>query len=53
MMLREHGIVHREQASATSALAKEIEFGHPVPVKWYQAVAEVLTMVYKVKKKTG
>jgi len=29
------------------ALAKEVEIGKPVPTKWYAAVAEVLSMVYK------
>ena len=52
-LAKEHGIVMVENITLARALAKEIEIGHPVPVKWYQAVAEVLTMVYKLKKKAG
>jgi flagellar biosynthesis protein FlhB len=46
----EHGIVQVENITLARALAKELDVGDPVPVKWYQAVAEVLSMVYKLKK---
>jgi flagellar biosynthesis protein FlhB len=46
----EHGIVQVENVTLARALAKELDVGDPVPVKWYQAVAEVLSMVYKLKK---
>jgi flagellar biosynthesis protein FlhB len=32
------------------ALAKEVEIGHPVPLTWYRAAAEVVSIVYKFKK---
>jgi len=34
-------------------LAKEVEIGKAMPTKWYMAVAEVLSLVYKLKKKVG
>lgn len=39
--------------SLARALAKDVEIGKPVPTKWYAAVAEVLTMVYKLKRRAG
>jgi len=32
------------------ALAKAVEIGRAIPTKWYRAVAEVLALVYKLKK---
>jgi flagellar biosynthetic protein FlhB len=46
----EHGVVQVENVPLARALAKELDVGDVVPVKWYQAVAEVLSMVYKLKK---
>ena len=46
----EHGIVQVENIALARALAKELDVGEAVPVKWYQAVAEILSMVYKLKK---
>lgn len=46
----EHNIVQVENVPLARALAKELDIGDPIPVKWYQAVAEVLSMVYKLKK---
>jgi flagellar biosynthetic protein FlhB len=46
----EHGIVQVENIALARALAKELDVGDAVPVKWYQAVAEILSMVYKLKK---
>lgn len=46
----EHGIVQVENIPLARALAKELDIGDAIPVKWYQAVAEVLSMVYKLKK---
>ncbi len=46
----EHGIIQVENIALARALAKELDVGDAVPVKWYQAVAEVLSMVYKLKK---
>jgi flagellar biosynthesis protein FlhB len=42
-----------ENVPLAQALAKEVEVGHPVPTKWYQAVAKVLSLVYKLRKKAG
>jgi flagellar biosynthetic protein FliR/FlhB len=42
-----------ENVALAWALAKEVEIGRPVPTKWYQAVAEVLSMVYRLRKKVG
>ena len=39
-----------EKVPLARALAKEVEIGKPVPTKWYQSVAEVLSMVYKLKR---
>lgn len=50
---KENGIIMVENIPLARALAKEVEIGHPVPTKWYQSVAEVLTMVYKLKKRAG
>jgi type III secretion system FlhB-like substrate exporter len=30
-----------------------MDIGKAIPTKWYMAVAEVLTMVYKLKKDVG
>jgi flagellar biosynthetic protein FlhB len=46
----EHGITMVENITLARALAKDIDIGKPVTSKWYQAVAEVLAMVYKLKK---
>jgi flagellar biosynthetic protein FlhB len=47
---KEHGIPQVENVPLARALAKEVEIGRAVPTKWYQAVAEVLAVVYKLKK---
>ena len=39
-----------ENVDLARALAKEVEIGRAIPTKWYQAVAEVLSLVYKLKK---
>jgi len=31
------------------SLAKAVEIGRAIPTKWYQAVAEILALVYKLK----
>lgn len=46
----EHGIPQVENVPLARALAKEVEIGRAIPTKWYQAVAEVLALVYKLKK---
>jgi flagellar biosynthesis protein FlhB len=52
-LAREHDIVQVENIALARALAKEVDIGKAIPTKWYVAVAEVLTMVYKLKKKAG
>jgi flagellar biosynthetic protein FlhB len=52
-LAREHDIVQVENIQLARALAKEVDIGKAIPTKWYIAVAEVLTMVYKLKKKVG
>jgi hypothetical protein len=32
---------------------RKIEIGRAIPTKWYQAVAEILSMIYKLKRKAG
>jgi flagellar biosynthetic protein FlhB len=46
----ENRITMVENVTLARALAKEVEVGKSIPVKWYQAVAEVLAVVYKLKK---
>jgi flagellar biosynthesis protein FlhB len=46
----EHGIPQVENVALARALVKEIAVGKPVPGKLYQAVAEVLSYVYKLKR---
>ncbi len=41
-----------ENIQLARALAKEVEIGRAVRTKWYHEVAEVLALVYKVKKAT-
>lgn len=50
---RENGVILVGNVPLARALAKEVEIGHPVPTKWYQGVAEVLSLVYKLRKKAG
>jgi flagellar biosynthetic protein FlhB len=50
---RENGVMLVENVSLARALAKEVEIGRPVPTKWNQAVAEVLSLVYKLWRKAG
>lgn len=47
---KEHNITMVENITLARALAKDVDIGKPVPTKLYQAVAEILAMVYKLKK---
>lgn len=40
----------RKNIPLARALAKEVEIGRAIPIKWYQAVTEVLALVCKLKK---
>ncbi len=46
----EHGIPMVENVPLARALAKEVAIGKPIPPKWFQQVAQVLSWVYKAKK---
>lgn len=50
---KKHNIVQVENIALARALAKEVDIGKAIPTKWYQAVAEVLSIVYKLKKKAA
>jgi type III secretion system FlhB-like substrate exporter len=52
-LAREHDIVQVENVTLARTLAKEVDIGKAIPTKWHIAVAEVLTMVYKLEKKVG
>ena len=47
----EHNIPMVENIALARALAKDVPIGKAVPTKWYQAVAEVLSSIYKLKRK--
>lgn len=49
----EHGIVRMENKPLARALHDQVEIGQTIPADLFQAVAEVLAYVYKLKGKTG
>ncbi len=49
----EHNIPMVENIPLARALAKEAEVGKAIPVTWYQAVAEILAAVYRLRKGGG
>jgi len=48
---KEHKVVIVENKMLARTLYASVEIGHPVPHELYQAVAEVLAYVYKLKKR--
>lgn len=42
-----------ENIALARALAKEVDIVKAIPTKWYQAGAEVLCLVYKLKTWVG
>lgn len=48
---KEHQVIIVENKILARALYATVEIGHPVPHELYQAVAEVLAYVYKLKKR--
>ncbi|MCL5676675.1 MAG: flagellar biosynthesis protein FlhB [Firmicutes bacterium] len=50
---REAGVVVMENKPLARALFASVEVGEPVPGDLYQAVAEVLAFVYRLKGRTG
>lgn len=49
----EHDVVQVENVALARALAKAVDIGRPIPVDFYQQVAEVLSYVYKLQGKTA
>jgi flagellar biosynthetic protein FlhB len=49
----ENNVIQVENVPLARALAKVVDVGKPIPVDFYQQVAEVLTHVYKLKNKTA
>ncbi|GAA3406623.1 flagellar biosynthesis protein FlhB [Paenibacillus hodogayensis] len=49
----EHGIVKMENKPLARALYDQVEIGQTIPADLFQAVAEVLAYVYKLKGKTA
>ena len=52
-LAKKHNIVMVENIALARAQAKEVDIGKAIPTKWYKVVAEVLSIVYKLKKKAG
>lgn len=48
---REHGIVIMENKPLARALYDQVEIGETIPPELFQAVAEVLAYVYRIKRK--
>jgi len=48
---KEHKVIIVENKMLARSLYTAVEIGHPVPHELYQAVAEVLAYVYKLKKR--
>lgn len=49
----DNDIIMVENVPLARGLAKKVEIGHMVPVDFYQQVAEILSYVYRLKKKTA
>ncbi|MFM2089793.1 MAG: hypothetical protein RLZZ127_282 [Planctomycetota bacterium] len=45
----EHGIPMIENVPLARALAKEAKVGRPIPVRWYQDVAQILAAIFKAR----
>jgi flagellar biosynthetic protein FlhB len=50
-LARKHGIVTMENKPLAQALYHQVEIGQTIPTELFQAVAEVLAYVYRLKKK--
>ena len=48
-----NGVIQMENKPLARALYNEVEIGQTIPAELFQAVAEVLAYVYKLKGKTG
>lgn len=49
-LARQHGVPLVENKPLAQALYQSVEIGHEIPVSLYQAVAEVLAFVYRLKR---
>ena len=49
----ENDVIQVENVPLARALAKSVDIGHPIPTDMFQAVAQVLSHVYKLKGKTA
>jgi flagellar biosynthesis protein FlhB len=47
----DHVIPMVENISLARAFGKEVAMGEPVPPEWFQGVAEVLSYVYKLRRR--
>src|SRR5438270_898665 len=52
-LAREHGVPLVENKPLAQALFKAVEVDHEIPRALYQAVAEVLAFIYRLKKKAS
>lgn len=52
-LAREHRVPVVENKPVARALFKTTEIGHPVPVDLYQAVAEILAFIYRLRHGAG
>jgi flagellar biosynthesis protein FlhB len=55
-LVRDNGVMlveKVENVALARGLAKEVAIGHPVPTKWHQTVAAVLSLAYKLKSGRG
>ncbi|MDB5084807.1 MAG: flhB [Bacilli bacterium] len=51
-LAREHGIVQVENRPLAQSLYRLVEIGEQVPAEFFQAVAEVLAYVYRIKRRS-
>jgi len=49
-LAREYGVPLVENRWLAQALYKSVEIGEEIPIKFYQAVAEILAYIYRLKK---
>jgi flagellar biosynthetic protein FlhB len=50
---KEHGVMTMENKPLARAIYAQVEIGEAIPADLFQAVAEVLAYVYKVKGRTS
>ena len=50
---KEHGVPIVENKPLAQALYKGVEVGEEIPAEFYEAVAKILAMVYKTRRKSA